>query len=73
MIKTEQSANKVTRLFDYTVSVSAATKERRRYNTAGPPGARKIYCALDGKFHLDVNITFYKYARLYEENGRKMH
>lgn len=71
MIKTEQLANKVTRLFDYTAGCFCLCSDEgtkvQRVERA------EIYCALDEKFHLDVNITFYKYARLYEENRRKLY
>lgn len=65
MIKPEQPANKVTRLFDYSAgrfSVSARDGEYQR--------ELEIYRAPDG-ISSGVNITFCKYARLGQRNAER--
>lgn len=61
MIKTEQPANKVTRLFDYSAGRFSVSARDGEYSASV---ASENLLRARRKISLSVNITFYKYARL---------
>lgn len=66
MIKTEQPANKVTRLFDYSADCFSVSATNREYSASVKS---ENLLRARRKILLGVNITFYKYAWLCQENA----